>query len=275
MIIDGRKFASDKLRELKPEVAGLPFEPLFCDVIVGSDPVSMSYVKIKGKSAEQIGMGFKMFHFPESVSQQYLVEEIKKINFLPNICGLIVQLPLPKKFNGREILDAIDPNIDVDCIGSIRSGQFYRGDLGIIPPTAAAVVALLDSLRLDLATQNILVVGQGALVGRPVSYLIKLRGLDINIADIDTKNPETLLKNADVIISATGQKQLITGEKIKPGCVVIDAGTSESGGGIVGDADFGSVSKVAAYISPVPGGVGPVTVSMLLKNVFLVAKGKL
>ncbi len=274
MIIDGRKISADVLEDLKKEFASLSFKPLFCDVLVGNDVVSMSYVKIKGRSAEQVGMEFKLAHFSESINQKELIDKIKKLNQLPNICGLIVQLPLPSKFSKQAILDAITPEIDVDCIGLVTSKKFYEGDFSLIPPTAAAVMKMLDSLNLDLFKKNILVVGQGQLVGKPVSFLFERRGLKINIADKFTKNTPELIKQADVIISATGQPKLITGDKIKAGSIVIDAGTAESDGGIVGDADLESVSKIAGYFSPVPGGVGPVTVSMLLKNVLIVAKQK-
>jgi hypothetical protein len=172
-------------------------------------------------------------------------------------------------------LDSIDPKLDVDCLGEERSEKFYasyggENDLGF--PTAVSCMALLDSVNLDLAGKNIVVLGQGALVGKPVTALLKFRGLNPIIITRKTENQELLLKEADVIISGIGNGKYLTGDKVKKGVVLIDAGTSESKGGIVGDVDLESVKDVASYVSPVPGGVGPVTVAVLLKNVLIVAK---
>jgi methylenetetrahydrofolate dehydrogenase (NADP+) / methenyltetrahydrofolate cyclohydrolase len=275
MIIDGRKIAKDLLGELEIQVARLTRVPVFCDILVGSDPASAQYVEMKGKKAERVGMKFRRADFPSTITTEDLVAEIKKINQEPNLCGLIVQLPLPPHLDRKKILDSIDPQIDVDCTGEINTKKFYEGKPYLIFPTAAAVVELLDSTKVNLEQKNVLVIGQGELVGKPVTFLLKQRGLNVQIADINTKNTQELMKGADVIISAVGKPKLITGEIIKSGCVVIDAGTSESDGGIVGDADFESVSQSCAFLSPVPGGVGPVTVAMLLKNVLLAAKNKI
>lgn len=274
MLIDGKKIAQNILEQIKQEVSQLTFKPVFCDVLVGDDPVSAQYVRMKASKAEKVGIKFRQANFAADIRQEDLINEIKKLNVLPGMCGLIVQLPLPPSFDRQTVLDAIDPAIDVDCTSTLSSKLFYKGENKLWFPTAAAVVAILDSLKLNLTDKNILVVGQGILVGRPVTFLLKQRGLLVGIADINTPDPDRLIKQADVIISAVGKGNLITGDKIKPGAAVIDAGTSESNGGVVGDADMDSVSKVASFLSPVPGGVGPVTVAMLLKNVLTVAKSK-
>ncbi len=275
IIIDGRKIAGEILEGLKKEVEELPFKPVFYDLLVGDDPVSMSYVRIKGRSAEKIGIGFKMGRFKKDIFKEELISEIKRINQEENLCGLIIQLPLPKHLPRQEVLNSIDPEIDVDCLGEERSKKFYSGDFSLVLPTASAVMFILDSLKADLAKKNILVIGQGPLVGKPVSFLFRKRNIKHNIADEFTKNTAELMTQADIIITATGQAGLITGSKIKPGSIIIDAGTSESNGRVVGDVDFESVSAIASYLSPVPGGVGPVTVSQLLKNVVSVAKNKI
>jgi len=272
MIIDGRKLSQNILDKLKAETAKLKFKPVFCDVLVGDNKVSAQYVKMKGRLAEQIGISFKRADFPASITTQDLVAEIERLNKEPNLCGLIVQLPLPPALDRAAVLNAIDPKIDVDSTGEVNTKKFYSGQPYLIFPTAAAVVALLDSVNLDLKNKKIVVIGQGQLVGRPVSFLLKQRGLDVQVADINTKDISVLTKTADVIISAVGKAKLITGDIIKSGCAIIDAGTSESDSGIVGDVDFESVKNIAGYISPVPGGVGPVTVAMLLKNVLTVAQ---
>jgi len=192
------------------------------------------------------------------------------------MCGIIVQLPLPKNFDKKPILDSVDSKLDVDCLGSIASEKFYSGEIDLGFPTALACMAILDSLKLDLNSlaggKKIVVLGQGELVGKPVTALLKFRGLNPKIITRKTEDKENLIKQADVIISGMGNGKYITGNMIKKGAVLIDAGTSESNAGILGDVDLESVKSIASFVSPVPGGVGPVTVAMLLQNVLRVAQ---
>jgi methylenetetrahydrofolate dehydrogenase (NADP+)/methenyltetrahydrofolate cyclohydrolase len=272
MVIDGRKISQEILEKLKDETAKLNFQPVFCDVLVGSDPVSAQYVRMKGKLAKKIGMRFRRADYPASITTQELVKEIEKINQEPNLCGLVVQLPLPEALNRAAVLNAINPRIDVDCTGEVNAKKFYEGKPYLVFPTAAAVMAILDSLHVDLAQKQFAVIGQGQLVGKPVTFLLRQRDFQVHIADINTTDISVITKNADVVITAVGKGKLITGGIIKTGSIIIDAGTSELAGGIVGDVDFESVRGIAGFISPVPGGVGPVTVAMLLKNILTVAR---
>ncbi len=274
MIIDGRKIRDNILEEVKKEIKTLNFQPLFCDVLVGDDPVSRQYVEMKAKTAESIGIKFHNVYFPESIKNEDLILEIEKIKDIPNMCGLIVQLPLPAQFDKQKILNAISPSVDVDCLNEETSNLFYSNKSLIGFPTALACVEILDSLNTDLENKNIVVLGRGMLVGKPVAYILKNRGYKVEVVSSQTENANEIIKNADVIISAMGKGKFIKGDMIKEGAIVIDAGTSESTGGIVGDVDLESVEKKASYISPVPGGVGPVTVAILLKNVLLTAKNK-
>ncbi|MBI5139144.1 bifunctional 5,10-methylenetetrahydrofolate dehydrogenase/5,10-methenyltetrahydrofolate cyclohydrolase [Candidatus Nomurabacteria bacterium] len=271
-IIDGKKLQKEILVQIQKEAAELNFQPVFCDVLVGEDGASMQYVKMKAKTAESVGIKFHNASFPSSISTADLVSEIKKINDIPNMCGIIIQLPLPEHLDKRTVLDAIDPKLDVDCLGTAQSDRFYAGLTDIGFPTALSCMAILDTLHLDLAKKNIVVLGQGMLVGHPVTALLKFRSLHPEVVTSKTENKEELIKKADVIISGIGRGKYIRGEMVKSGAVIIDAGTSESDSGIVGDVDLESVKDVAGYVSPVPGGVGPVTVAMLLKNVLTVAK---
>lgn len=271
-LIDGKKIARKILDGLKEEVGKLTFKPLFCDILIGDDAVSESYVRIKGRQAESVGIDFLLKKLPNTYTTEAIITEIKKIQEQPDLCGLIVQLPLPQSLNKEQILTAIDPKIDVDCLNSENLKKFYSNNSKIIPPTAAAIVYLLESLDLDLFKSDILVVGQGELVGKPVSHLLKNKGYKVIVADQKTADLKAKTIKADVIISATGQPNLITGNMIKTNAVVIDAGTAESDGGIVGDVETDSVGMVASLVSPVPGGVGPVTVAMLLRNIVEVAK---
>jgi methylenetetrahydrofolate dehydrogenase (NADP+)/methenyltetrahydrofolate cyclohydrolase len=272
IILDGRKIAQSILDEVKSEVAKVHFQPVFCDILVGDDPASKQYVGMKGRMAEKVGIKFRGADYPSSITTVELISEIKKISQETNMCGLIVQLPLPLSIDKQAVLDAIDPRIDVDCTGNVNTELFYLGKAYVEFPTAAAVMEILDNSKTDLKNKNFLVIGYGQLVGKPVSFLLEQRGLKVNIARSKTENILELMKKADVIVSAVGKPKLITADKIKPGCIIIDAGTAESDGGIVGDVDFDSVKQLAAFVSPVPGGVGPVTVAKLLSNVLKVAK---
>lgn len=270
-IIDGKKLSEDILGKVKEEVSKLPFVPVFCDILVGEDPASAQYVKMKAQKAESVGMKFHTAHFPGTITTENLIKEIEQINQIPYICGLIVQLPLPPGIDRQRVLNSVRVNIDVDCLGEEQSARFYEGRSVLGFPTALACMELLDSTRVELKGKNIVVLGQGALVGMPVTALLKFRGLEPQVVTRKTENQKELIKNADVIISGIGQSEYIKGDMIKPGVIIIDAGTSEMNSGIVGDVDQESVKEVAGYLSPVPGGVGPVTVAMLLKNVLVVA----
>jgi len=273
-IIDGRKLRNNILVKVKKEVAKLNFQPIFCDVLVGEDPASKQYVEMKAKTAESVGIRFHYAHFPATISTEDLIKEIKKINNIKNMCGIIVQLPLPPSLDRIKVLDAIDPDLDVDCLGEAASAKFFSGKGEIGRPTAIACMKLLDSVLTDLKNKKITVLGQGELVGRPVTSILHFRGLKPDVAVRETKNQYELIKKADVIISGTGHGKLLTGDKIKKGVVIIDAGTSKFNGKIIGDVDWETADGVASYVSPVPGGVGPVTVAVLLENVLIVAKKK-
>jgi methylenetetrahydrofolate dehydrogenase (NADP+)/methenyltetrahydrofolate cyclohydrolase len=281
IIIDGKKLRDEILAKVKNAVSALPFVPVFCDVLVGEDPASVQYVQMKGRMAEAVGIKFHKANFPASITTEELIKEIEILNKIPNMCGIIVQLPLPPSLDRHAVLDSIDPKLDVDSLGTKASDIFYGGDTKLGFPTALACMALVDSIDLDLKEKKIVVLGQGLLVGKPVTALLKFGGLSPVIITSKTENKEELIKEADVIISGMGKGKYITGDMIKKGAVLIDAGTSEeisgppSGQGrvnIVGDVDLESVKDIAGYVSPVPGGVGPVTVAMLLNNVLTVAK---
>lgn len=273
-IIDGRKLSKEILDTIKKEVSALSFQPIFCDVLVGRDPASVQYVEMKKRIAESVGISFHASNFPVSITTEKLIEEIKILNQMQNMCGIIVQLPLPSHLDRSQILDAIDPKLDVDCLGTVCSKKFYSGETPVRGgfPTAQALMFILDSLNLDLSSKNIVVLGQGMLVGKPVTALLKSRGLSAEVIDIETENKEEIIKNGEVIISGIGQGKYLVGSMVKEGVIIIDAGTSESNGSIVGDVDLHSMEGIASYITPAPGGVGPVTVAMLLKNVLAVAK---
>ncbi len=271
-IIDGRKISKEILEEIKKEVSSLTFQPVFCDVLVGDDPISRQYVNMKKHTAEELGIRFYEAFFPANITTEDLEKEIEVLNKIPNMCGIIVQLPLPEHLNQEKILDAVDPRLDVDCLSNVASEKFYRGDLHLGFPAALACMYLLDSLNLNLKDKKIVVLGQGKLIGKPVSALLHFCGLNPEIISSRTEEKEKILKEADVIISGIGKGQYIKGDMIKNGAVIIDAGTSELDSGIVGDVDLESVKNIVSFVSPVPGGVGPMTIAILFRNVLKVAK---
>lgn len=283
-IIDGRKIKEEILNNLRSKVEALPFPPIFCDILVGDDPVQASYVRTKGKAAESIGIKFKTVNFPLNVTTEEIINEIENLNRVPLMCGIIVQLPLPPHIDTQTVLDAIDPKFDVDCLGSVNSRDFYEDKGSTSYPTALACIKLLDSLNINLKEKNIVVLGQGKLVGLPVTHILESRLLHVKVVHSQTparpqegaggENAQDLISNADIIISAVGKGGFLTGSMVKEGVVIIDAGTSEENGSVVGDVDMESVESKVSYITPTPGGVGPVTVAMLLENVYQVAKSK-
>lgn len=274
VLIDGKKIRDNILLEIKSEVQKLPFAPLFCDILVGSDPVSSSYVRLKEKFANSVGIKFRSAEFSDAITTDELVKEIENLNRVPHMCGIIVQLPLPSHIDKDSVLNAISESLDVDCLGKNASDKFFNGTAVIGYPTALACMKILDSLNLDLSNKNIVVLGTGRLVGSPVSYLLRQKGLKVESINSTTENKEDLIKNADVIVSAMGKGKFLKGDMVKEGVIVVDAGTSEEDGGIVGDVDLESMYGVASFMTPTPGGVGPVTVAMLLNNVLMCAKNK-
>lgn len=275
MLIDGKAIAQTIYTDIAARVSTLPFTPVFCDVLIGDDPASIQYVHMKAKRAEQLGFKFLRSDFTNSVSEADVLTRISEIGHMPEVAGLIVQLPTPAGFNQSALVNAISPDIDVDCLTAINSSLFYAGHLSFVPPTPAAVLAVLDSLALPPERlARCVVVGQGDLVGRPVSFLLRARGMRVDTVTRETEYPERIARQADVLITAAGQPGLVTAEWVKPGAVVIDAGTAESGGSVVGDVDRASVNDIPAYFSPTPGGVGPVTIAKLFWNVLRVAERK-
>ncbi len=273
-IIDGKKISLEILDEIKKEVEGLSFVPVFCDILIGNDKASIQYVNLKKKKALKLGINFHDAVFSEVITTEELLAEIEKINNIPNMCGVIVQLPLPPHIDTRRVLDAINPMLDVDALGSKVSENFYAGNESLVPPTALSILSLLDSLKINLNDKNIVVLGEGKLVGKPVAQLFKNRNLKFSVLNSISINKEEIIKKADIIISGIGKGKYLTGDMVKEGVIIIDAGTSEEEGSIVGDVDFESVRGLASHITPVPGGVGPMTVAMLFMNVLKVAKNK-
>jgi methylenetetrahydrofolate dehydrogenase (NADP+)/methenyltetrahydrofolate cyclohydrolase len=273
-IIDGRAIAASLFKDISERVAQLPAQPLLCDVVVGEDPVSLSYVKIKARRAEECGLAFSLVQLPSTATDEEVCTAIISEQLKENLCGLIVQLPLPPSLKTERILQTIGQDFDVDVINPVSSAKFYDNEGSLVPPTAGAIVHILNQLPINLYEENILVLGQGELVGKPVFHSLKLAGFNVLAATEETENRAKLIKDASVIITGVGKAGILKGDEVSEGVVVIDAGTSESGGSIAGDVDFMTVAPKARFITPSPGGVGPVTVAKLLENVLIVAENR-
>ncbi|MDP2641661.1 MAG: bifunctional 5,10-methylenetetrahydrofolate dehydrogenase/5,10-methenyltetrahydrofolate cyclohydrolase [Candidatus Yanofskybacteria bacterium] len=265
-ILSGTELAERILRSLSKEaqdsLGGLAV------VLVGEHRTSLSYVREKEKIAERLSTPFRVFRFPEDVSQTELESRVREVGLDSQYAGVLVQLPLPKDLHTQRILDCIPLEKDVDVLSSLAFGKFALGTSPILPPTVAAVSELLIQTKIQLKGTPVLVVGAGRLVGLPLSFWLTRQGATVTVAHKHTLDLRKAARDADVIISGVGKAKLITGDMVKRGAVVIDAGTSVEEGKSAGDVDFESVSKKAAWVTPVPGGVGPLTVACLMRNLF-------
>ncbi|MGE5590248.1 MAG: bifunctional 5,10-methylenetetrahydrofolate dehydrogenase/5,10-methenyltetrahydrofolate cyclohydrolase, partial [Bacillota bacterium] len=230
------------------------------------------YVRNKEKAATTIGMNSKVIRLPASTSQEDLLGLIAKLNADPTVHGILVQLPLPDHINEEAIVLAIDPDKDVDGFHPINVGRLHTGQRGLIPCTPAGILVLLDRTGIELKGRNAVVVGRSNIVGKPAAMLLLSRHATVTICHSRTADLAGEVRRADVVVAAVGKARLIKGDWIKPGAAVIDVGTNRVDDKLVGDVDYESASQVAGYITPVPGGVGPMTIAMLMKNALTAAE---
>lgn len=273
-ILDGKKLSEKILEEVKKEVANLEGKTRLAIVLVGEDPVIKKFIEQKKKVAESVGINIRIYPFDEKITTNELRKKIAEIVHEEKNSGVIIQLPLPSHINAQYILNSVTPEKDVDMLSAKSLGNFIVGRSPILSPVAGAVKAFFEEYKIEYKNKHIVVAGAGSLVGRPVALWLFSEHASFSVINQDTPNPENFLREADIIISGIGKPKFITGEKVKEEVVVIDAGTSESEGKLVGDVDFGSVSKKASFITPVPGGVGPVTIALLLKNLVTLSQSK-
>jgi len=274
ILLDGKKLAQKILDELKREVAGIKKQLRLAVVVVGEDPAVKKFIEQKKQTVVAVGIDIRIYPFEDKITTNELRKKIAEIVHEKKNTGVIVQLPLPKHINAQYILNSVTPEKDVDMLSARSIGNFVTGKSLIFPPVAGAVKTLFEEYQVDYKNKYVVVVGAGNLVGRPVALWLLGEKATFSVLRSATKNPEEFLQKADIIISGVGKPGFITGDMIKEGAVVIDAGTSESEGKVVGDVDFDSVSKKVAYLTPVPGGVGPLTVAMLLRNLVAVSKSE-
>lgn len=276
-LLNGREIAKEYRDGLSAEVEILKSKgitPNLTVVIVGNDGASLSYVKSKNKAAEKIGIASNIIHLDEDTSEEDLLKEIKKLNSDYDVHGILVQVPLPEQIDENKVLEAIAPQKDVDGFSPVNIGRLYTGQETFAPCTPLGIMELLKHTG-DIAGKDIAVIGRSHIVGQPVARLLMDADATVTLMHSKTENLVDKLKQYDVVISAVGRPGLVHGEHLKDGAVVIDVGNTAIEGKLVGDVDFESASKVAGYITPVPGGVGPMTITMVLNNTVVAAKRKI
>ena len=275
IILDGKNISKKIFENLKREISESGIGPKLAIVNVGKNPASQKFIAEKQKRAEEIGISIEIYNFKEDCSTKDLGEEIFKLKENRDIDGIIIQLPLPKHIDSDEILNLIPKEKDPDVLSFVSFEKFSVGASEILPPVAGAVREFFSEYGIDYKHAYTVVLGRGRLVGRPVAAWLKNEGATFAIVDENTKDSDNIIKSGDIIISGIGKPKIIGADIIKEGAVVIDAGTSESGGKLVGDVDFEEVAPKVSFITPVPGGVGPVTIAMLFSNLFTLAQNKL
>ena len=275
-ILDGKKLSNKIKNEIKIEADKLKsygVTPGLAVILVGNDPASQVYVNMKAKACKESGIYSIVHEFPESISENELLDTIKRINQNPNIHGLLIQLPLPKHIDTTKVLEAVAPEKDVDGFHPYNVGRLVAGLDSFAPCTPLGVMELFKEYNIDVKGLNACVVGASNIVGKPMQALLLNQFATVDICHIYTKNLKEHTERADIVVVGVGKPNLITADMVKEGAIVVDIGINRlENGKLVGDVDFENVSKKASFITPVPGGVGPMTIAMLLKNTIKAAK---
>ena len=270
-LIDGKALSLSLKEDMKSRMAELENKygrkPCLCVIIVGDNPASRSYVRGKIKAAEFVGMESRLIEMPEDVSEEKLLNTISELNADDRVDGVLVQLPLPEHIDEDKVIDAIDVTKDVDGFHPSNVSNLWLGRKCTVPCTPKGIIKMIESTGVEIAGKKAVVVGRSNIVGKPVAKLLLDRNATVTIAHSRTKDLAAVCREADILVAAVGRPKMITAEMIKPGAVVIDVGINRiADGTLVGDVDFAPASEVAGYISPVPGGVGPMTITMLMEN---------
>ena len=284
-IIDGKKVASEIKKEIAEEVAKLKSEgkkiPHLAAILVGNNGSSETYVANKVRDCEEVGFKSTLIRFNSDIQESVLLGKIAELNNDPDVDGFIVQLPLPRHISENKVIEAIDPKKDADGFHPVNLGRMVIGLPGYLPATPFGIVELIKRYGIETSGKNCIVIGRSNIVGRPVSILLSQKGMDATVTVVHsrTKNIKEIVTRADIIIAAIGSPSFVTAEMVKEGAVVIDVGTTrisspgtKSGYKLAGDVDFENVAAKCSYITPVPGGVGPMTRVSLLRNTLIAAK---
>ena len=271
-IINGKEISAAIREEIKDGVQGMSVRPGLAVVLVGDDPASAVYVRNKSKACAEVGIYSEVYRLPEETGREQLLGLIEQLNQSPLIHGILVQLPLPKHLDPEEVIMAIDPAKDVDAFHPVNVGKIMIGNYDFLPCTPAGVMELLHRSGIEVSGKECVVIGRSNIVGKPVALLLLNAGATVTICNSKTKRLPEICRTADILVAAVGRPRLVTADMIKPGAAVIDVGINRVEGKLTGDVDFAAVAEVAGWITPVPGGVGPMTVAMLLCNTYRAAE---
>ncbi len=273
-ILDGKKLSEKLLAGLKDEIQQSGKQLSLAVVVLGDNPVVAKFILQKERIARDLNISFRRYEYEEAISTNELRKRIGVIVHDANPDGIIVQLPLPSSVNTQSILNSVPPEKDVDVLSARSLGNFFVGKSVVTPPVVGAIQLLFKEYGIEYQSKRVAVIGAGMLVGKPVATWLLNEKVSFSVVDIHSSDISAFTKDADIVISGVGKPGLITGDMVGEGVIVIDAGTSELHGKLSGDVDFDSVSKKASCITPVPGGIGPLTVAMIFKNLFALAKEK-
>lgn len=276
MLIDGKKIAAETRAEIAEAVAAQKaagVTPGLAVIIVGENPASQVYVRNKHKACGEVGMYSEVIEMPGDTTQETLLAKIAELNDDDKIDGILVQLPLPKHIDEEKVINAIRPNKDVDAFHPVNTGKIMIGNPDFLPCTPAGVMVMLKKTGIDITGKNCVVVGRSNIVGKPMAMLLLGANGTVTVCHSKTKDLASVTREADILVVAIGRADFITGDMVKEGAVVIDVGMNRrEDGKLTGDVDFASASERASYITPVPGGVGPMTITMLLQNTLTASK---
>lgn len=272
MLMDGKELAKEIKAKIKAEIDDIKkkhnINPMVATILVGDNPASQVYLNSQIKSYQDLGIGVQKYFFSEEISEAYLLNLIDKLNKDTEVDGIMINLPLPPQINATKVLNSIKLIKDVDGFKAENLGLLFQNNEGFTSPsTPAGIMALIEKYNIDLEGKDVVVVGSSNIVGKPIAALILNSRGTVSICNIYTKNLAEKTKNADILISAVGKAKLITEDMVKEGAVVIDVGINRVNGKLEGDVDFENVQRKASHITPVPGGVGALTVAMLLSNI--------
>ena len=270
MIIDGKKASAALREELKEKVSKLKSTyntiPGLTVILVGEDPPSKIYVKNKEKSAVEVGINSEVIHYPDNIEEKVVLDKIKELNKNDKVSGILVQLPLPKHIDKRKVIETIDPSKDVDGLHPVNVGNLSSGYDSTIPCTPLGCYLLIKNTEKNLNGKHAVIIGRSNLNGKPMTQLLLKENCTVTITHSKTKDLKAECKRADIIVAAVGKPKLVKADWVKKDAIVIDVGINKTDSGLVGDVDFDEVSKIAKAITPVPGGVGPMTIACLLSN---------
>lgn len=272
ILLDGRKVAAHFYEKLQLEISLLPVVPRIKFILVGDDGASLTYVGAKAKKSTELGIRSETIRLPQETSESELIALVQTLNHDKDTHGILVQLPLPKQISKQKVMESISPLKDVDGLSPLNSGRLFQGIPGLVPCTPKGIIEMLNFYQLPLSGKKACVLGRSEIVGKPLALLLLQQNMTVTVCHSKSRNLIEETRSADYLFAAVGQPKMVTAEMVKEGAVVVDIGIHRTPQGLTGDVDFENVKSKCLAITPVPGGVGPLTICMLMKNLIEAAK---